>query len=246
MKTPPPSIQYSSGNPSSFIKGLKAAIPIAVGYIPIAITFGLVAKSAGIPNCISMLMSFIVFAGSSQFVAVNLITLGANTWEIVFTTFIINLRHLLMTASLSQRIDSRISKKLRSLIAFGVTDETFTVTSLCETKLIDTGFILGLNFLAFISWQTGTWIGIFLAAGLPASLKTSMGIALYAMFIGLIVPPLRDSKPVLIVVLLAILIHSILCWAPLSSSISSGWKIIIATVTAALTATVIFPQGVKQ
>ncbi len=89
---------------SEVISGIKAAIPIAIGYIPITITFGLIAKSAGIPNYISLLMSVIVFAGGSQFVAVNLLMLGAAPVEMVIATFILNLRHFLMSSSVSQRI----------------------------------------------------------------------------------------------------------------------------------------------
>ncbi len=224
-------------------QGVKASIPIAVGYIPIAITFGLVAKSSGIPDYIALLMSFIVFAGASQFVGVSLIALGTNPWEIVLTTFILNLRHFLMTASLAMRIDPSVSKAWRCLIAFGVTDETFSMASLQKDKLLSPFFIVALNMLAFLAWNTGTWAGIFLASGLPASLQASMGIALYAMFIGLLVPALKESRPVLLVVLMSIGINSALSWLPLSAGLSAGWRIILSTVLAALTAALIFPEG---
>lgn len=226
-----------------FIAGIKTSIPIAVGYIPIAITFGLVAKSSGIPDYIALLMSFIVFAGASQFVGVNLIALGTNPWEIIFTTFILNLRHFLMTASLSMRIDPSLSKAWRCLLAFGVTDETFSVASLQKDQLLSPWFIIALNMLAFLAWNAGTWAGIFLASGLPPSLQASMGIALYAMFIGLLVPPLRSSRPILLVVLISVGINSALSWIPLSASLSTGWRIIMSTILAALAATMMFPTG---
>ncbi|KUG03477.1 branched-chain amino acid transporter [hydrocarbon metagenome] len=223
--------------------GLKASVPIAVGYIPIAITFGLVAKSSGIPDHIALLMSFIVFAGASQFVGVNLIALGTNPWEIILTTFILNLRHFLMSASLSIRIDPSVSSAWRCLMAFGVTDETFTVASLQKDKILSPYFIVALNMLAFLAWNAGTWAGIFLASGLPASLQASMGIALYAMFIGLLVPALKESRPILLVVLISIGINSALSWMPLSADLSAGWRIIFSTISAAFAAAIIFPAG---
>ncbi len=232
-----------SSHRQPFLQGLKASIPIAVGYLPIAITFGLVAKSSGIPDYIALLMSFIVFAGASQFVGVNLIALGTNPWEIILTTFILNLRHFLMSASLSMRIDASVSRAWRYLMAFGVTDETFSVASLQKDQLLSPLFIVALNMLAFLAWNAGTWMGIFLASGLPSALQASMGIALYAMFIGLLVPALKESYPILIVVLISIGINSALSWIPMSAGLSAGWRIILSTILAALTATVIFPEG---
>jgi 4-azaleucine resistance transporter AzlC len=235
--------QSSITNP--FLQGCKASIPIAVGYIPIAITFGLVAKSAGIPDHITLLMSFLVFAGASQFVGVNLIALGTNPWEIVLTTFILNLRHFLMSASLSRRIDASVSKAWRCLLAFGITDETFSVASMQKDQTLSPCFIMALNMLAYTAWTAGTWAGIFLATGLPASLQASMGIALYAMFIGLLVPSLKNSKPIVLVVLISMSISLALSWLPLTQSMSTGWKIIISTMIAALAAAIIYPKGLE-
>ncbi len=226
---------------SDFMAGLYAAVPIAVGYLPIAITFGLIARTADLPAHIIVFMSLIVFAGASQFVAVNLISLGTNPWEIVLTTFILNLRHLLMSASLSQRIEPA-SKKRMALLAFGVTDETFSMASLRLEKTLAPSFILGLNMLAYISWVVGTWLGITLVNGIPEAWQASMGIALYAMFIGLLVPVLRQSRQIVILVFIAVSINSLLYYCPAAHFISMGWKIVITTVTASLMAAFIFPR----
>ncbi len=228
-----------------FVDGLYASVPIAVGYLPIAITFGLVARTAGLPAYIIILMSLIVFAGASQFVAANLIALGTNCWEIVLTTFILNLRHLLMSASLSQRIEAASKKKL-AWLAFGITDESFTVASLRSEKTLPAQFVLGLNLLAYLAWVGGTCIGVSLVKGIPQAWQASMGIALYAMFIGLIVPALRKSRRVLLVVIIALLINSGLHYGPAAHSISMGWKIVITTISTALLAAFIFPQEVNE
>lgn len=227
-------------------RGFKAAVPIALGYIPIGMAFGLLAKSSGIPDFVAMLMSFIVFAGASQFVGISLIALGTNPWEVVLTTFILNLRHLLMSASLSRRIETHTSLAWRSILAFGVTDETFSMASLQKDSHLSQYFLLALNFLAFFAWNVGTWIGLFLASGLPESVQASMGIALYAMFIGLLIPALKGSVPVLVVVVISITVHSLLCWTSLTADFSTGWKLIISAILAALAAAWIYPEGVGR
>lgn len=223
--------------------GIKAGVPIAVGYIPIAIAFGLLAKASGVPNEVSILMSLAIFAGASQFVGVNLLSLGTAYWEIVLATFILNLRHFLMAASLSQRLDKQAAKPWLAVLAFGITDETFTVASLREEKVLSTEFVLALNGMAFAAWNVGTWIGLFLAEGLPESIKASMGIALYAMFIGLLLPSMKKSRPALVIGLTAMLIHGLLRVMPGLEGLSTGWSIVIATVAGALAGTILFADG---
>lgn len=228
---------------AQFLRGVQAGIPIAIGFIPCAIAFGLLSRSAGIPIYIGGLMSFMVFAGASQFVAVNLIMLSTSFGEIVLTTFILNLRHLLMSASISQRMDENISKKFRALLAFGVTDETFTMATMQKEEKLDPFFILGLNLTAFSAWNIGTWIGILAGSALPETIQASMGITLYVMFIGLLVPSFRKSLPIAVVALTAIVIHSVLMWVPFLPKLSTGWNIIIATVIAAFLGALLFDKG---
>lgn len=229
-----------------FKEGLKAGIPIAVGYLPIAITFGLMTKAAGIPSYVGILMSLVLYAGASQFVGINLLVLGAASWEIVLTTFILNLRHFLMSASLSQSLQTNSKKSLLPLVSFGITDETFTVASLNSKDKLDAHYLLGLNIIAFSAWNIGTWCGLFLASGLPQSLKDSMGIALYAMFIGLLVPSVAKSKSVLVISLTAAATHALIKWIPIFEGISAGWSIIISTIIAAAVGTYFYPQEENQ
>ena len=179
---------------SAFLQGVKQGIPIALGYIPIAITFGLLATSANIPNYISILMSIMVFAGASQFVAVNLLALQTGSWEVIITTFMVNLRHLLMSASLAPKLESNLTKKIRALLAFGITDETFSLASLSRKDTLSANFMLGLSLIAYSSWVGGTIVGVLLGSQLPTVLQNSMGVALYAMFIGLLIPELKNKS----------------------------------------------------
>ncbi|HHT01180.1 MAG TPA: branched-chain amino acid ABC transporter permease [Firmicutes bacterium] len=231
---------------AAFAAGMKAGLPIAIGYLPIAITFGLLAKSAGLPNVISALMSFAVYAGASQFIAVQLFSLGTLPWEIILTTFIINLRHLLMSAAISQRLPARLGKGLLAGLAFGITDETFSVAALQADETLPPAFLAGLNLIAFAAWNIGTWGGLFFATAVPPALQAGMGIALYAMFIGLLVPSCLSERPVLVVSLLAIAFHTGLRYLPWIPSLSTGWTIIIATMFAAALGAFLFPQEVQE
>jgi len=235
----------SSPRGSGFIEGCKSAIPIAIGYLPIGITFGLLARAGGISYSITMMMSLIIFAGASQFVGINLIALGAGTVEIVLTTLILNMRHLLMSASLSQRVASGTPKGILALLSFGLTDETFSVASFRKEAILQPEFLAGLNLLAYIAWNLGTWLGFCLAAGLPEAVKSSMGIALYVMFIGLLAPSCRKSKAALTVALSAMAINFLLQHIPSTAGLSTGSRIVIATVVGAIFGAVIFSKEDK-
>lgn len=226
-----------------FWEGIKAGLPVAIGYIPIAIAFGLLAKALGIPNYISALMSLIIYAGASQFIGINLLVAGASFGEIIIATFLLNLRHFLMTGTLSQRLEENVSGPWRALLAFGVTDETFSISALNKEETLSKYFILGLNTIAFAAWNAGTWLGLFAATGLPEVVKASMGIALYAMFIGLLVPHIKKEKPALIVAVLAVFINSVSYYLSIILGFSGGWGIIIATVASAAIGAHIFAKG---
>jgi len=225
-----------------FWRGSKAALPIAIGYLPIGITFGLLAQAADIPDHITILMSLIIFAGASQFVGINLFVLGAGFGEIIFTTFVLNLRHLLMSASLSARIAANSPKTLLSLISFGITDETFALASTHSAVSLHPGFLMGLNLTAFASWNISTWVGLFLAAGLPIAVKASMGIALYVMFIALLAPACRQSRAALFIAGIAMGVNSMLHFIPAFAVMATGLKIVSATVVAALTGALLFTR----
>jgi 4-azaleucine resistance transporter AzlC len=218
-------------------RGCQAGLPIAIGYIPIAMAFGLLAKSAGLSLWIAAMMSFFIYAGASQFVGVNLLQLGVMYGEIILTTFILNLRHFLMTASLAERMEP-IPWYWRVLLPYGVTDETFTVASLQKQEKLSRWFLLGLNVTAFLAWNVGTWLGFGLAQGLPPALQASMGIALYAMFIGLLVPAMRGSRTVLFVASISMGLHALIRLLPLTK----GLTIVLATLMGSLIGAIFFSE----
>ena len=223
-----------------FKHGLKRGMPIAIGYIPVSFTFGLMAVSGGLPVWMAVFISLSNLTSAGQFAGTNLIIAGAGFLEITLTTFIINIRYMLMSLSLSQRIDKSMTLRERLITAFGITDETFAVSSM-EPGILTYSYMLGLILGPIIGWSTGTLLGALISSALPTSLSSAMGIALYGMFIAIIIPPAKKSKAIAYVILISVVITCILKYAPIFSIISAGFRVIIATILGAGIGAILFP-----
>ncbi len=167
--------------------GVKRATPIVLGYVPIGFAYGVLAGKSGLSEANTLLMSLIVFAGSSQFIAVGLFASGTGPAAVILTTFVVNLRHLLMAASLAPYL-SGWKKRSLAFFAYQLTDETFALHSSKAAELTDCKLeALSLNMTAQSSWLLGTGLGI-VASELIGDVKPlGLDYALAAMFIGLLV-----------------------------------------------------------
>lgn len=226
---------------SKFLLGFKKGIPIALGYIPVSFTFGIMAVNGGIPVWLAIFISLSNLTSAGQFAGTNLIIANVSLIEIALTTFVVNLRYMLMSLSLSQKISENIPLQYRGIMAFGITDETFTIASMEEEK-ISFGFMIGLEIGPYLGWGLGTALGAVSCSLLPKALQNSMGIALYAMFIAILVPASKKSKAAAFVALLGIIISSIFTWMPIINQISGGFKIMIATIVASSVGAICFPK----
>lgn len=218
-------------------EGVVAGLPLVIGYFPVAVAFGILAKTTGISLMESFLFSFFVFAGASQFMALNLLAVGAGVGQIILTTLLVNFRHFLMSASLTTRI-TKDMKKWVLLIAFGVTDEVFSVVSFKEEELT-TKFILGLQLTSYPSWVIGSVVGYLVGEILPPLIRNSMGIALYAMFAALLVPETKRSRKILVMALSSGLLNSVLNYFKL---LPQGWNLILSIVLISALGAVIFNE----
>ena len=225
-----------------FSSGLKAGTSIAIGYFPIALTFGLLAKTTGLSLWEATAMSIFVFAGAAQYISLSLITAGVAPAVIVLNTFIVNIRHFLMTAALNEKMqpDDRWKK---ALYAFGITDESFSVLATQKGNRLTTAFAVGVIVIAYSSWIVFTAIGHLIGANLPQFLQASMSIALYAMFVGLLVPSMRGNRKVVSLALIAGLINSLFYF---TEWLSTGWAIMVATLGSAIFIEWISRKGVKE
>lgn len=227
-------------NNAEFIHGLKHGLPIAMGYVPVSFTFGLMAVSGGLPAWLAFVISLTNLTSAGQFAGTNLIIAGAGYLEIALTTFIINIRYMLMSLSLTQRLEKGMTLAKRLMVAFGVTDEIFTVASMKE-GLLSFPYMMGLIIGPVIGWSGGTLLGAVISTSLPESLSGAMGIALYAMFIAIILPQAKKSKAVVIIVLISVAITCLLKYIPLFKAVSSGFRVIIATIMGAGIGAFLFP-----
>lgn len=195
-----------------FMPGLSASWPICLGYIPIGIAFGVLARKAGLTPVEIGLMSFIVFAGSAQFIAVSMLASGSGAAAIIATTFIVNLRHLLMSSALAVFLKLETRSKL-SLFAYGVTDESFAINySRFKSGQWDLNRALVLNHSANLVWFISTVAGGLGGAWIPDG-AFGIDYALIAMFICLLVFQLKGRIYVITAVtagLLAVLLALIL------------------------------------
>ena len=208
--------------------GLRRALPILFGFLPVAITFAVTASRVGMSVAEIIGMSASVFAGASQIMAVSMIGGGADLITITIATFVLNLRHIIMSTCVFSKLKHE-RKRWFLPIGFGVTDETFAFFSLEKTERANAYYMMGLITVAYSSWVGGTAIGAFLGGLLPAVVSDSLGIALYALFIALIVPDVKGSLRLFGVVVFTALVNCLLSlWLP------SSWAIIVATLVGAL------------
>ncbi len=217
-------------------EGVVAGVPVFAGYFPIAVTFGLLAVSVKMTLAGTFCFSAIVFAGASQFMGLTMLGSGAGSGEIVLAAFLLNFRHFLMSASLSSR--ASFNKKLIPFIAFGITDETFSVASM-RAGGVSERFLLGLNFTAYAGWVSGTVAGFAAGNFLPAIVQESISICLYAMFAALLVPAVKKSLKAGAIALAAGFINSVLAYFSLCGA---GWGIVVSILFASTAGMILFGE----
>lgn len=221
-------------------KGLRDGFPIFLGYLAVSFTFGIAAKNAGISSLQAVLISATNLTSAGQFAALDIIASSATYIEMAFTQLIINLRYCLMSSALSQKLCQKMHFWHRFVMAFGVTDEIFGVSVSIEDKL-NPFYSYGLMSAAIPGWTLGTALGVISGSLLPARAISALSVALYGMFIAIIVPPARKSRLILGIVAVSMLLSYLFAILPVLSSISSGFRIIILTVIIAGAAAVLFP-----
>lgn len=228
-------------NPKSFLYGLKCGIPIALGYLAVSFGFGISAVNGGLSVLSSVIISMTNLTSAGQVAALGIIAAMGTLGEMALTQLVINLRYFLMSISVSQKLDKSFSIPHRFITSFGITDEIFAVA--CSQKgEIGKRFMYGLILLPFIGWTLGTLLGASAGEILPLKIKAALGIAIYGMFIAIIIPPARKEKSVAFVVVLSAILSCVLYYVPLFSGISSGFSIIICAVVTSVLAAAIFPH----
>lgn len=225
---------------NSFKNGIKDGIPIALGYLGVSFSFGIIAAGNGFPIWAAVLMSFTNLTSAGEFAGVNMIAADCALIELALTQFIINLRYSLMSLSLTQKIDESLTLPHRLITGYFITDEIFAVAS-SKSILIGRKYLYGLGLLPLIGWTLGTLIGAAAGSVLPVSVINALGIALYAMFVAIIIPPAKKQTSVRFVILISISLSCILKYTDVFKNISNGFVIILCTLLSAGAGAFFFP-----
>ena len=224
---------------NSFKRGLRAGIPIGMGYLSVSFTFGIMAVSYGLTWWQAVIISMTTVTSAGQFSGIGTMLLPGQYIEMLISQLTINIRYSFMSLSLSQKTDSKFRGVYRWLLGFFMTDEIFAVASM--EKEVKRSFFAGLATIPWIGWTLGTLIGALLGNVLPDSLMSALSLAIYGMFVAIVVPEMKKSREVVIVVVLALAVSSMFYYLPMLKEISSGISISICAILVAVTGACLFP-----
>lgn len=223
-----------------FQYGLRDGVPIALGYFSVSFSFGIMALKGGLSVLQAAITSLTNMTSAGQFAGLQIIIAGGTLLEMAATQLIINLRYALMSLSLSQKLSGNVTLWQRFIIAFANTDEIFAV-AMSHNRELTFSYMVGLQILPIIGWTSGTACGAVAGSMLPAAINSALSVALYGMFLAVVIPAAKKTRPVLLMALLAAAISCILYYVPLFQGVSAGMSIIICTVAASVVGAIVFP-----
>jgi predicted branched-subunit amino acid permease len=229
----------------NFKCGLIHGLPIALGYLAVSISFGVFAVGEGLSVLEALFISMANMTSAGQLAGAPIIASGGNIGVLALGQLFINLRYALMSVSLSQKLDRKVTLFDRFLIGFGNTDEIFAV-SVSQEKSVSKEYMYGLITLPYIGWGGGTLIGallgVLVSTYLPSFVLSALGIAIYGMFIAIVVPVMKKERAVTLCVLFAMLL-SILCYyiPVINQIIPEGLAIVICAVVASVVLALVSP-----
>lgn len=221
-------------------RGMRDGMPICLGYIAVSFTFGLAARASGLTPLQALAMSVTNLTSAGQFAALGIIAAGGPYLELAAAQLIINLRYCLMSCALAQKLPAGTRFAHRFFMAYGVTDEIFGVGVACEGPL-SPWYMYGAISVAMPGWALGTLIGVVCGSVLPARMLSALGVALYGMFLAIILPPARKNRVLAGLVALSMLASLAASKAPLLSRLSGGGRIILLTLVLGGLAAWLFP-----
>ena len=223
------------GGRSDIVNGLRDGIPIAMGYFAVAFSLGIIAKKAGITAMLGFVSSFFTRASAGEYGVYTLIAINAAYVEIVAMSLVANLRYMLMSAALSQKIAPGTPWYHRLLMACCVTDEVFGI-SVNHQGYTPPAYTYSAALISTLCWASGCAAGVVAGGLLPSSIVSALSVALYGMFIAIIMPPSRSDRNVLYAVVASFILSGLCAIAPIVSNWSSGTRTIVLTVLISLVA----------
>jgi 4-azaleucine resistance transporter AzlC len=222
-----------------FTRGIKAGVPIGLGYFSVSFTFGIIAISYGFTWWQALVISMTTVTSAGQFAGIGMMLQPGQYIAMLISQLTINVRYSFMSISLSQKVERRFRGIYRWLLAFFMTDEIFAVASAEEE--VKRSFFAGLAVVPYVGWTLGTLFGAVLGNVLPQRLMSALGLAIYGMFVAIVVPEMKRQKPVVWVVIMALVGSCLFHYVPVLSGISSGLAISICALIAAVLGAILFP-----
>ena len=226
--------------------GLKDGIPIGLGYLSVSFTFGIMAISLGLKPIQALLISMLTLTSAGQLAAIQIMVNPGAYLELFISQLTINVRYAFMGIVLSQKTDSKFTRFWKWLLGFFITDEIFVVAS---TKgNVSRLYLLGLSTLPYFGWSLGTLLGTLIGTVVPTFIMNALCLAIYGMFIAIIMPGIKRSKKVLAAVVIASILSIIFYYVPFISAIPSGIAISLSAILAAFICALLFPvkEGTKD
>ena len=227
-------------NLKDYTAGMKAGMPVCIGYFSVSFGFGAMAVAQGLSIWHAILISATNLTSAGQFAGLTVIAAGAALIEMILTQLVINSRYALMSLALGPRFGPNVGTGKRLVAAFFNTDEIFALGMAREGKLTASYFV-GAGTVAAIGWVGGTALGAFAGSVLPLAVRAALGVMLYGMFIAIVVPQTRQEKPILLSVALALVFSCLFSWVPVLKNVSAGLAIVICTVAAAAICALVCP-----
>lgn len=222
----------------TFTQGIKHGISIALGYLSVSFSFGILGVQSGLTIWQTILISITNLTSAGQVAGVELIAANAAYVELFLTELLINLRYAFMSLALSQKADRSFHIPQRLLAAFGITDEIFAVASI-QPGTIKPKYLYGMIGIAFLGWVGGTTLGAVAGSYLPVQITNALGIALYGMFLAIIIPPAKKSRGILAVIICAVVLRILL--TIFAKWVTGGFSMILAALIAAVLGAWLFP-----
>lgn len=225
---------------STFLRGVRDGIPIALGYYAVAFSLGIIASNAGIGALLGFVGSFFTRASAGEYGVYTLVAASATYAEVVGMSLITNLRYLLMSTALSQKFSEGTSLAKRVLVSFCVTDEIFGI-SIAYPGNLEPAYTYGAALISTVFWASGTASGIIAGDVLPANVVSALSVALYGMFLAIIIPPSRKDRAVGIAVVMSFVLSGVCAVMPVVSDLSSGTRTILLTILISAAAAICKP-----
>ena len=232
-------------NGAQLRRGLKDGVPIMLGYFAVAFTLGITARNAGLSALQATLASVLNNASAGEYAGFQVIREHAGYWEMAAMIFVANMRYLLLSCALSQKLPRGLHPGHRFLLGFMVTDEIFAL-SVSVPGALNPFYTYGQFMAAMPGWALGTCLGVVMGNVLPASVVSALSVGLYGMFIAIIVPPAKKNKVLAALIPLSMALSFLVARLPLFSFLSGGTRVIVLTLLLAGGAALLCPVKEAQ